>query len=97
MLTITTEKQTIYINIDLLKNRFKSAIITILKASTTILTIAGILWIIGTAGTSDNFNIPFTQIITQLLQGFFLCGIAWILNFIRLVMEAWKWKYLKLL
>ena len=87
MLTITTEKQTLYINIDLLKSRLKSAIITILKALTTILTIAGIFWIIGTAGASDNYNIPFTQIIIQLLQGFFLCGVAWVLNFIKLVIE----------
>ena len=87
MLTITTEKQTIYININLLKNRFKSAVITILKALTTVLTIAGILVVIGTAGASDNYNIPFTQIITQLLQGFFLCGFAWVLNFVKLVIE----------
>ena len=87
MLTITTEKHTLYINIDLLKSRFKSAIITILKAFTTILTIAGIFWIIGTAGASDNYNIPFTQIIIQLLQGFLCCGVAWVLNFIKLVIE----------
>ena len=88
MLTITTEKQTIYINIDLLKSRFKGAIITILKALATILTIAGIVIIIGTAGASDNNTIPFAQIIKQLLQGFLCCGIAWVLNFIRLVMEV---------
>ena len=87
MLTITTEKQTIYVNIDLLKNRFKSAFITILKVFTTVLTIAGIVWIIGTAGASDNNNIPFTQIIIQLLQGFLCCGVAWVLNFIKLVIE----------
>ena len=87
MLTITTEKQTIYINIDLLKSRMKSAFITLLKVSTYILSFAGIFWIIGTAGASDNYNIPFTQIITQLLQGFLCCGIAWVLNFIKLVIE----------
>ena len=87
MLTITTEKQTIYINIDLLKSRFKSAFITLLKVSTYILAFAGIFWIIGTAGASDNNSIPFTQIITQLLQGFLCCGIAWVLNFIKLVIE----------
>ena len=87
MLTITTEKQTIYINIDLLKSRFKSAFITILKVSTTILTIAGIFWIIGTAGASDNNTITISQTIKQLLQGFFCCCIAWVLNFIKLVVE----------
>ena len=88
MLTITTEKQTIYINTDLLKSRFKSATITILKALATVLTIAGIAWILGTAGASDNYNIPFTQIIKQLLQGFLCCGVAWVLNFIKLVLEV---------
>lgn len=87
MLTITTEKHTLYININLLKSRLKNVIITLLKASTTILTIIGIFWIIGTAGASDNNSIPFTQIIIQLLQGFFLCGVAWVLNFIKLVIE----------
>ena len=87
MLTITTEKQTIYINTNLLKSRLKSAVITLLKVSTFILSFAGILWIIGTAGASDNYNIPFTQIITQLLHGFFLCGVAWVLNFIKLIIE----------
>lgn len=87
MLTIATEKQVIYINIDLLKKRLKSAIITLLKVSTFILSFAGIFWIIGTAGASDNDLIPFTQIVIQILQGFLCCGIAWVLNFIKLVIE----------
>ena len=87
MLTITTEKQIIYINIDLLKKRLKSAFITILKVSTFILSFAGIFWILGTVGASDNNNIPFTQIIMQLLQGVLCCSVAWILNFIKLVIE----------
>lgn len=88
MLTITTEKHTLYINIDLLKSRLKSAFITLLKVSTFILAFSGIFWIIGTAGQSDLDLITFNQIITRILQGFSLCGIAWILNFIKLCMEA---------
>ena len=87
MLTITTEKQVIYININLLKKRLKSAIITLLKVLIYIFAFAGIFWIIGTAGASDNNTIRISQIITQLLQGFFLCGVAWVLNFIKLVIE----------
>ena len=87
MLTITTEKQTIYINIDLLKSRFKSAFITLLKVSTFLCAFSGVIWIIGTAGSSDNNSIPFTQIIIQFLQGFLCCGVAWVLNFIKLVIE----------
>ena len=87
MLTITYNAKKIYINIDLLKSRLKSAIITLLKASTYILAFAGIFWIIGTVGASDNNTITLSQIIMQLLQGFFLCGFAWVLNFIKLVIE----------
>ena len=87
MLTITYNTKKIYINIDLLKSRLKSAIITLLKVSTYILAFAGIFWIIGTAGASDNNSISFTQIIIQLLQGFLCCGVAWVLNFIKLVIE----------
>lgn len=87
MLSITYNAKKIYINIDLLKKRFKSVIITLLKVSTFILSFAGIFWIIGTAGASDNNNILFTQIITQILQGFLCCGIAWVLNFIKIVLH----------
>ena len=87
MLTITTEKQTIYINIDLLKSRFKSAIITLLKVSTFICGFCGFLIMWNGAGLHENDSITFTQAIFQILQGFFLCGIAWVLNFIKLVIE----------
>lgn len=87
MLTITTEKHTLYINIDLLKSRFKSAIITFLKVLTFLCAFSGVIWIIGTAGASDNNTIPFTQIITQLLKGFLYCGVAWVLNFIKLAIK----------
>ncbi len=87
MLTITTEKRVICINIDLLKKRFKSAFITLLKVSTFILALAGIFWIISTAGEADNYNTPFKQIVIQFFQGFFCCGVAWVLNFIKLVIE----------
>ena len=87
MLTISTEKHVINININLLKKRFKSVIITLLRVSTFILAFAGIFWIIGTAGASDNDLIPFTQLVIQILQGVLFCGIAWVLNFIKLVIE----------
>lgn len=87
MLTITYNSKKLYINIALLKKRLKNAIITLLKVSATICTIAGIFWIIGTAGASDNNSITISQIFLQLFQGFSLCGIAWVLNFIKLVIE----------
>ena len=87
MLTIATENHTLYININLLKKRFKIALIALLRVSTYILAVVGIFWIIGTAGASDLDKITISQIITQLLQGFLCCGIAWVLNFIKLVIE----------
>ena len=87
MLTITTEKHTLYINIDLLKKRFKNAFIALLRVSTFILAFAGIFWIIGTAGASDVDNITISQTIKQIFQGVLCCGIAWVLNFIKLVIE----------
>lgn len=87
MLTITTKKQVVYINIDLLKKRIKNVFITLLKVSTFILAFAGIFWIIGTVGASDNNTITTSQLFIQLLQGFLCCGIAWVLNFIKLVIE----------
>ena len=87
MLTITTKKHTLYINIALLKKRLKSAITTLLKVVTTLLIIAGILLVIGTVGASDNNYIPNRIYFGQIFYGFFLCGIAWVLNFIKLVIE----------
>lgn len=88
MLTITYNTKKLYINISLIKKRLKNTIITLLKVSTFILAFIGAFWIIGTAGASDNNIIPFAQIIKQLLQGFLCCGVAWILNFIKLVIES---------
>lgn len=87
MLTITTEKHVIHININLLKKRIKNIIIALLKVSTFILAFAGIFWIIGTAGASDNNTITTSQLFIQILQGFLCCGVAWVLNFIKLVIE----------
>ena len=87
MLTITYNTKKLYINIELLKSRVKSAVIIILKVLTFLCAFSGVIWIIGTAGASDNNTISFTQIIIQLLQGILSCGVAWVLNFIKLVIE----------
>lgn len=87
MLTITTEKQTIYINIDLLKSRLKSAFITLLKALTFICGLCGAIIMLSGAGLHENNTITFFQAILRILQGGFVCGIAYILNFIKLVIE----------
>ena len=87
MLTITTEKRTLYINIDLLKKSLKSASITLLKTLAFICGICGAVIMLRGAGLHENNIITFTQAILRILQGFFLCGVAYILNFIKLVIE----------
>lgn len=87
MLTITTEKHTLNININLLKNRFKSAIITLLKVSTIIFAIMGVIWISGGADLLCNNNISLITAFLQIFYGVFFCGVAWVLNFIKLVIE----------
>ena len=87
MLTITTEKHTLYINIDLLKSRLKSAVITLLKVSTYILVFCGAIIMLKSTGLHENNSITFLQAILRILQGFLCCGIAWVLNFIKLVIE----------
>ncbi|MDY3928951.1 MAG: hypothetical protein SOZ34_06265, partial [Clostridia bacterium] len=62
-------------------------IIALLRVSAFILAFAGIFWIIGTAGASDIDKITISQTIKQILQGFLYCGVAWVLNFIKLVIE----------
>ena len=76
MLTITTEKHTLYININLLKNRLKKAVITVLKVSTFIFAVYGIFQIIGIEGASKTTHVSFYQIIKHIIQGSFCCGIA---------------------
>ena len=87
MLTITYNTKKIYINIDLLKSRLKSAIITILKALVFICGFSGAIIMLRGAGLHDNNIITFSQTILRILQGFLCCGIAWVLNFIKLVIE----------
>jgi hypothetical protein len=71
----------------LLKSRFKSVIITLLKVCTYILAFVGIFGIVWASWASDSNTITISQTIKQVLQGFFCCGVAWVLNFIKLVIE----------
>ena len=80
MLTITTEKQVIYINTNLLKSRVKKAVISLLKVLSITSGFCGAFWILGTAGASDNEVITVSQILIQLMQGVILCGVGYILN-----------------
>lgn len=87
MLTITYNTKKLYINIDLLKNRFKSAIITLLKVSTIIFAIMGVIWISGGADLLCNNNISLTTAFLQIFYGVFFCGVAWVLNLVKLAIK----------
>lgn len=87
MLTITTEKHTLYINIDLLKSHLKNVVITLLKALTFICGFCGAIIMLKSTGLHENNSITFLQAILRIFQGFLCCGVAWVLNFIKLVIE----------
>ena len=87
MLTITREKHTLYINIDLFKSHLKSAFITLLKVLVFICGFGGAIIMLRSAGLYENNSITFLQAILRILQGFLCCVVAWVLNFIKLVIE----------
>lgn len=76
MLTITTLTKTIYIDIELLKSRFKRTVKALLKVLTITSGVAGALWVIG--ATSDEISLY--QTIIYFLRGGVLCGISCMLN-----------------
>ena len=78
---------TITIDIGLLKSRLKSAFITILKVLVFVCGFGGFLIMWRGAGLHENNTITFLQGILRIIQGGFICGIAYILNFIKLVIE----------
>lgn len=47
----------------------------------------GLLWVVGSAGISDLNIIPFWVVVCRIFQGVLFCGIAYVLNFIKLVIE----------
>ena len=87
MLTITTEKRVIYFNLDLLKSRVKKAVVSIFKVLIFICGFCGAIIMLRSAGLYENNTITFLQAILRIFQGFLCCGGAWVLNFIKMVIE----------
>ena len=58
-----------------------------LKIFTGLFLIYGILLVMGTPGASDREIITFFQAFLQFVRGFSSIIIAWVLNFIKLVIE----------
>ena len=83
MLTITTEKQVIYININLLKSKLKKAVLKLLKALSIASGFCGAFWILETAGASDCEIITINQILPQITQSIVFFGISYILYFVK--------------
>ena len=87
MMYITYNQMKISVNVALLKSRIKSIVIWILKAMRTTAIISGIFLLLGTAGASDLNNITFSQMLYQVFISLLLFGMAYALEFIRIIME----------
>ena len=87
MMYITYGNKKISVNIALLKSRIKSIVIWILKAMRTTAIISGIFLLLGTAGSSDLDLITFTEILYNFGICLLLFGMAYILEFIKVIME----------
>ena len=80
MLTITTEKQVIYINTNLLKSRVKKAVLKLLKVLIFVCGFGGFLIMWSGAGLFENNYISFIDALLRLIQGGFIMGFSYILN-----------------
>lgn len=81
------EIQKVSVNIALLKKRIKNIVIWILKAMRTTAIISGIFLLLGTAGASDLNDITFSQMLYQIFVSLLLFGMAYVLEFIKVIME----------
>ena len=87
MMYITYNQMKISVNVALLKSRIKSIVIWILKAMRTTAIISGIFLLLGTAGSSDLNDITFSQMLYQMFISLLLFGMAYVLEFIKVIME----------
>ena len=87
MMYIIYNHMKISVNIALLKSRIKSIVIWILKAMRTTAIISGIFLLLGTAGSSDLDLITFTEILYNFGICLLLFGMAYVLEFIKVIME----------
>ena len=87
MIYITYGNTKVSVNVALLKSRIKNIVIWILKAMRTSAIISGIFLLLGTAGSSDLDLITFTEILYNLGICLLLFGMAYVLEFIKVIME----------
>jgi hypothetical protein len=84
---ITYGNTKVSVNVALLKSRIKSIVIWILKAMRTTTVISGVFLLLGTAGASDLNDITFSQMLYQMFISLLLFGMAYALEFIRIIIE----------
>lgn len=87
MLYITYGHAQISVNIALLKSRIKNVVIWVLKAMRTTAIISGVFLLLGTAGNSDLDLITFTEILYNIGICLLLFVMAYVLEFMRVIME----------
>lgn len=87
MMYITYSTTKVSVNIALLKKRIKNIVIWILKAMRTTAVISGIFLLLGTAGSSDLDLITFTEILYNFGICLLLFGMAYVLEFIKVIIE----------
>ena len=87
MMYITYGNTKVSVNIALLKSRIKSIVMWVLKAMRTTAVISGIFLLLGTAGASDLNDITFSQMLYQMFISLLLFGMAYVLEFIRIIMD----------
>ena len=80
MLTITTERQVIYINTNLLKSKVKKAVLNLLKVLIFVCGFGGFLIMWSGAELFEADTITFSQALLRLIQGVFVMGFGYILN-----------------
>ncbi len=87
MIYITYNHMQISVDVTLLKSRIKSIVIWILKTMKTTAVLGGILLLLGTAGSSDLDLIDFTEMLYNAGICLLLFGMAYVLEFIKVIME----------
>ena len=83
MMTIMYNNKGVRININLLKGKIKKAILKALTIVAIICGICGLVYILGTAGSSDINRIGIREIIIKLSQGLGLGVISYASIFVR--------------
>ena len=87
MLTILTDTKAVVVDKNFMKRCTKAVVVKLLSAITVILTFAGVFGILNAVGASDANKIDCSELIMYTLRGGLLCVVAYVVNFIKLVIK----------